>query len=105
MNPHRRVGTRPTAWAAPEMTRMKNERLIRINLFEDVWEIALHNPLPMSLVPYELLAMIKAARRNTELTRPVRKVVCTPREAQQLTRIYTVAASAYAVLGDRHRLR
>jgi len=85
------------------MRQAKNDRSVRIDLFEDVWDIAVHNPLPTSLVPQELLATIKAASRNTEFARAQR--VCTPREAQQLVRIYTVAASAYAVLGDRHRLR
>jgi len=87
------------------MRQVKSDRSVRIDLFEDVWDIAVHNPLPTSLVPQELLATIKAASRNTEFARAQREVVCTPREAQQLVRIYTVAASAYAVLGDRHRLR
>ena len=83
---------------------MNQDKLIRIDLFENVWEIALRNPLPTSLVPQDVLARMKAAPRNTELARAQRQVVCTPREAQQLASLYRVAASAYAVLGDRRRL-
>src|SRR5262249_32961792 len=84
----------------PEIRSVKHGRSIRIVLFEDVWEIALQNPLPTSLVPPKLLAKIKAAPRNTESARAQRELICAPREAQQLLRIYTVAASAYAVLDD-----
>ena len=95
-----RIEPRAHSWEA----RVKQDRLIQIDLFEDVWQIAFRNPLPTSLIPHEVLARIKAAPRNTEFARARRQVVCTPREAQQLARVYRVAASAYAVMGDRHRL-
>ena len=89
----------------PEIRNVKHRRSIRLVLFEDVWEIALQNPLPTSLVPPKLLAKIQAAPRDTGSARAQRELICTPREAQQLLRIYRVAASAYAVLGDIDRLQ
>ena len=88
-----------------EIRNVKHGRSIRIVLSEDVWEIALQNPLPTSLVPRKLLAKLKAAPRTAESARAQREVMCTRREAEELLRIYTVAWSAYAVMGDTHRLQ
>ena len=89
----------------PEIRNVKHGRSIRIVLSEDVWEIALQNPLPTSLVPQKLLAKIKAAPRSTESARAEREVRCSRQEAEQLLRIYIVASNTYAVMGDRDRLR
>jgi len=81
------------------------EARIRVELFEDVWEIALD---PMGMVtplPAELEAKIRATERDLQFARARREVLCSVPEAQVLLRIFTAAASAYALHGDSHRLR
>jgi len=78
---------------------------ICVELFEDVWGIALD---PMGMVaplPVELEAKISATNRDMQFARARREVLCTVPEAQLLLRIFTAAASAYAINGDSHRLR
>ena len=78
---------------------------IRVELFEDVWEIALDPATMVAPLPPELDAKIRRTDRDMQFARARREVLCSVQEAQVLLRIFTVAASAYALHGDSHRLR
>ena len=56
-------------------------------------------------LPSELEAKVRATYRDTQFARARREVLCTVQEAQVLVRIFTAAATAYALNGDSHRLR
>ena len=78
---------------------------IRVELFEDVWEIALDPAGMAAPLSSELEAKVRATYRDTQFARARREVLCTPHEAQALVRVFTAAVSAYALNGDSHRLR
>jgi hypothetical protein len=76
-----------------------------VELFEDVWEIALDPAGTAPPLPSELEAKVRARYRDTQFARARREVLCTVQEVQVLLRIFTAAASAYALNGESHRLR
>ena len=78
---------------------------IRVELFEDVWAIALDPAGMVAPLPTELEAKIRATDQDMQFARARREVLCSVREAQVLLRIFTAAARAYALNGDSHRLR
>jgi len=78
---------------------------IGVELFEDVWEIALDPAGMAAPLPIDLEAKVRATYRDTQFARARREVLCTVQEAQVLVRIFTAAATACALNGDSHRLR
>ena len=78
---------------------------IRVELFEDVWAIALDPAGMVAPLPAELEAKIRATDRDMQFARARRELLCSAQEAQILLRIFTAAAGAYTLSGDSHRLR
>jgi len=81
------------------------ENKIRVELFEDIWDIVLGTPEVVASLPAELLAKLQATPRDTQFARARREVPCTVKEAQVLLRVFTAAANACALSGDSQRLR
>jgi len=78
---------------------------IRVELFEDAWEIALEPVAMVAPLPAELHAKIRATDRDLQFAKARRQVLLSVQEAQLLLRMFTAAASTCAQNGDSHRLR
>jgi hypothetical protein len=79
--------------------------LLRIVLFEDVWDLILHPPAPSLELDAALIAKIQAAPSDRHLGPARRAVRCTSQEARQLLRVFTDAADLCRVIEDDRRLR
>src|SRR5262245_12008544 len=80
------------------------DRSIRIVLFDDVWDLALHPPPTIRPLTPDFLAKITATPSDTPLARSRREVTCTVEEARALLRVLREAAGEYARSGDHRRL-
>jgi len=83
----------------------RHTRMIRIELYDDVWDIALHYDGTRSPLAMALLAKITSMPLDTQLASARRAVVCSVHEAQALLSIFRAAANVHALRSDRHRLR
>ncbi len=81
-----------------------NPAMLRIVLFNDVWDLVLHPPAPSSQLSPALIAKIQAAPSDRHLARARREVSCTSEEARRLLRLFTDAANLCRVVEDDRRL-